>query len=509
MKVLHCCCAALIVTKSQVECCSVSDSGGEHAVFRSDIASLRRLGRWLIEREVTSVALEASGTYWKPVWNLLESEFGNFTMVLTSMEHLRQAPGRPAECSDVCWLATLHRYGMVRGSRIPERDKRELQELMKARHQLILDRQRMVGRIRRVLLTAGVRLRSLVIDVTGKAGLSVLRALVSGERSPERLIELIENGLRGKPDEVLAALDHSLEPHQRLLVDTDLQVLESLTRAIEKLDREVERRMRPSQKLVDRLQEIPGIALRSAQEILAYADTETGLQLNAAAPPAPAARARKGVRCEFSTEAYLEGRSVAVKLMDLSLGGAKLTGGAGFQRGKSIQLRNPLPGRNELVEARVVWVRARKEEESAFDIGLRFEDSPETLGRSWVVGLLHQLRAPQAGRFGQTPAQLPAEIVLPGGERVAVLATSLGLGGITLNADRSLRAGAHCSVILGPMANLLPLELKAEVVASTSLGEQGRSHQLRFEGISSTQVRLLGRYLVEQVKNGSVPAAKS
>ena len=509
MKIIHSRCAALVVSKSRIDCEALWDDGGEFARFRTDTAALRQLGRWLIEREVGSVAVDATGLYWKPVWALLESEFGNFALVLASMESLRQVPGRSSDDSDARWLARLHRYGLVRGGRMPERDKRELQDLMKARHQLILDRQRMVSRIRRLLRAAGIRLRGLVIDVTGKAGLSVLRALVSGERSPEKLVELVENGLRGKPDEVLAALDHSLDAHLRMLVEVDLQVLESLTRAIERLDKEVERRMRPSQKLVERLQEIPGIALRSAQEILAYADTETSLDLSSAQVSAPATRSRKGIRCDLETQAFLEGRPVDVHLVDLSLGGAKLRSGPGLQRGRSIQLRNPTPGRSELVEARIVWVRAQREQEGRFDVGLRFEDSPEALGRSWVVGLLHRLRAPQLGRLTPTPAELPVELVLNGRERCEGTMTSLGLSGTTIQLSRSLNPRSGCSLLIGPVGNLERLDLKAEVVRSTSVAEGQWSHEMSFQGISSTQTRLLGRYLVDLVKNGQSARQKT
>lgn len=271
MEVINPRCAGLDVHKNTVVVCGKIGRKKQTQTFRTYVGDLRAMGKWLVEQQITTVAMESTGVYWKPIWNLLEAEFSGIELVLANAEHVKQVPGRKTDVCDAEWLADLHSCGLIRGSRVPDRENRELQELSRARRKLIEERSRILCRMQKVLEGANVKLASVVSSITTKAGMAVLNALAGGEKDPEELLKLTETGLKAKPEEILAALEGSMGPHQRLLLEVELDVYQNLTKNIERLDREVDERMRPFEETVARLDEIPGIAKRGAQEILVYA----------------------------------------------------------------------------------------------------------------------------------------------------------------------------------------------------------------------------------------------
>lgn len=271
MEILNPRCGGMDVHKNTVVVCVKADGKKETRTFKTYVGDLRALGKWLAGRGITTVVMESTGVYWKPIWNLLEAEFSGIELVLANAEHVKQVPGRKTDVSDAEWLADLHSCGLIRGSRVPNRDNRELQELSRARRKLIQERSRILCRIQKVLEGAGIKLGSVVSTITTKAGMAVIQALAGGENDPRALLKLTETGLKAKPDEILAALEGSMGPHQRLLLEVELDVYLNLTNNIERLDMEVDKRMLPFEEVVQRLDEIPGIAKRSAQEVLIYA----------------------------------------------------------------------------------------------------------------------------------------------------------------------------------------------------------------------------------------------
>lgn len=209
--------------------------------------------------------------YWKPVWNLLEAEFSDIQRVLANAEHVKQVPGRKTDVGDAEWLVDLHSCGLIRGSRVPDRDERETSELLRSRDKFSEERTRCLQRIHKLLEAANVKLGNVVSAITGKAGMAVLRALVSGETDAQKLQELTNTGLKAKPAEVLAALENSVGSHQIVLLKAQLKLLDTLDEVISTLDAEVDQRLRPFDEVVERLDAIPGISRRNAQEILGYA----------------------------------------------------------------------------------------------------------------------------------------------------------------------------------------------------------------------------------------------
>lgn len=271
MEVVNPRCGGLDVHKNSVTACVKVNGKKQTQTYKSYTPDLRSLGEWLVSQGVTTVVMESTGVYWKPIWNLFEVEFSGIQRVLANAEHVKQVPGRKTDVSDAEWLADLHSCGLVRGSRVPDRENRELQELLRARRKLIEERSRIITRVQSYLEGANLKLSSVVSDITGKAGMAVLKAVASGEKDPTKLLELTNTGLKAKPSEIRAALENSVGDHQRLLLQVQLKVMESLNESIELLDAEVDKRMRPFEETISRLDEIPGVSTRNAQEILGYA----------------------------------------------------------------------------------------------------------------------------------------------------------------------------------------------------------------------------------------------
>ena len=214
--------------------------------------------------------------------------------------------------------------------------------------------------------------------------------------------------------------------------------------------------------------------------------------------------------CSYDTTAYFEGRPVPVKLVDISLGGGKLTGPAGFERGNLIQVSNPLPEakNSDPVTSRVVWMRPSKEQAQRFDIGLQFEESPEVLGRSWVITVLNKIgmqsKVFNQRKYTRAVANLPIEVELVTKEKVAGVALDLGLGGALLGANRPMTPTTKVNLLLGPLGNHERLELRCELISSRPDEEGGNGwiHSVKFNEISTTQTKLLGRYVVDLLKSG-------
>lgn len=210
--------------------------------------------------------MESTGVYWKPVHNLLEDDF---TLLVVNAQHIKVVPGRKTDVKDAEWIADLLRHGLLRSSFIPDRGQRELRELVRHRRSLIQQRSQVINRIQQVLEGANIKLSSVASDVVGVSGRAMLEALVQGREDPEQLADLARGTLRKKLPALAEALRGLMGPHQRLLLQSQLRHLDFLSQEIEELSQEVERRIGPFEAAVQRLDGIPGIGRRVAEEVLA------------------------------------------------------------------------------------------------------------------------------------------------------------------------------------------------------------------------------------------------
>jgi transposase len=270
METVHQRCAGIDIGKRSLTVCVITtgtrgEPAKETRTFRTLTRDLLALADWLDERGVTAVAMEATGSYWKPIWNLLEDRF---ELLLANAAHLKAVPGRKTDVRDAEWIAELFRHGLLRASFIPPRPERELRELVRYRTSLIRERASEINRLAKVLEGANIKLGSVSTNIGGVSGRAILAALTQGASDPEALAQLAKGRLRNKHEVLVEALAGSVGPHQRFLLAAQLRHLGDLDTLIESLDAEIKERLRGAQELIERLSTIPGVGRRSAEVIL-------------------------------------------------------------------------------------------------------------------------------------------------------------------------------------------------------------------------------------------------
>ncbi|MEH7298747.1 IS110 family transposase [Neobacillus drentensis] len=271
----------LDVHKDNITACIMTSEGKEVQTFSTKTVFLLKLLDWIKENNCTHVAMESTSVYWKPIVNLLESEGIEFLVV--NAQHMKALPGRKTDVKDAEWIAQLLRYGLLKASFIPDRNQRELRELVRYRRSIIEERARQHNRIQKVLEGANIKLGSVVSDIMGVSSKDMLREIADGEDDPEKLANFARRTMKKKKEELELALQGYVNPHQRLMLKTILTHIDFLTEQIDMLDQEIAQRVSTYQEDIERLDSIPGIATRMAEQILAEIGTNVGNQFPTAA----------------------------------------------------------------------------------------------------------------------------------------------------------------------------------------------------------------------------------
>jgi transposase len=266
-------CAALDVHKKSVTAC-VRTPGpkGKRSQqvrrFETFLGDLEALRDWLAVEGVTAVAMEATGSYWKPVWYVLE-DLDGVQLLLVNARHVKQVPGRKTDVKDAVWLAELLEHGLLAGSFVPPPVIRQLRDLTRYRKRLIQDRTREAQRIDKVLEDAAVKLGSVASQTLSASGRAMLDALIAGERDPHVLADLAKGRMREKIPDLVRALHGRFAQHHVALLEVLLAHVDHLDAAIATLDDKVEETIGPFAAHVERLTTIPGVARRTAEVIIA------------------------------------------------------------------------------------------------------------------------------------------------------------------------------------------------------------------------------------------------
>jgi transposase len=276
MDVLHARCSGLdIHQKLIVACVRLAEPGqsvrAETRRFGTMLADLEALKSWLQEQGVTHVAMESTGVYWKPVYNVLE---GPFTLLLVNAQHVKALPGRKTDQQDAAWLAQLLQHGLLRGSFVPDRAQRELRELTRYRTALVRERATAVNRLAKTLEGANVKLGAVASNIVGVSGRAILDELVAGTTGAAALADLARGQLRTKRPALERALAGRFGAHQRFLVAEQLAHLDELDERVARLDAAVAERLRPFDPTITRLDAIPGVGRRTAEILLAELGTD-------------------------------------------------------------------------------------------------------------------------------------------------------------------------------------------------------------------------------------------
>jgi transposase len=239
--------------------------------FGTTTAQIQALGDWLAAQEVSHVAMESTGVYWKPIWNLLE---GRFTLLLVNAAHVKAIPRRKTDVQDAEWLADLLQHGLVRASFVPERPQQDLRDLTRHRAQVVATRSAAVNRLHKTLEGANIKLGGVLTDLTGVSGRAILAALVAGEEDAAALADLAVGQVRRKRAALEEALTGRVDAHHRLLLGQHLALIDFLTGQIAALDTAITTHLAADADLVARLDTIPGVGRRTAEVIAAEVGTD-------------------------------------------------------------------------------------------------------------------------------------------------------------------------------------------------------------------------------------------
>jgi len=261
----------LDVHKKSITACVLWAGGAgkvrkEKRRFETFTRELLKLADWLRECGVTHVAMESTGVYWKPVWNILE---GQFEVLLVNAQHIKAVPGQKTDPKDSEWIADLLQHGLLRGSFVPPRETRELRDLTRYRVSLAEECNRIANRIQKVLEDANIKLASVASDALGASGRAMLEAILAGQQDPEQLAEMSKGLLRNKIPELRLALTGRVTDHHRFLLRQLLDHLKFTESKMTEIEAEIDRRLRPFEEQVTRLCTIPGVQRVTAWGILA------------------------------------------------------------------------------------------------------------------------------------------------------------------------------------------------------------------------------------------------
>ncbi|MGH7277820.1 MAG: IS110 family transposase, partial [Candidatus Rokuibacteriota bacterium] len=270
MDVVHPTCAGLDVHQKTIVACVRILAGKtvRHHLktFGTTTRDLLALGDWLARHDVTHVALESTGVYWKPVWYALE---GQFELLLANPMHVRNIPGRKTDVNDATWIADLLAHDLVRSSFVPPEPIQELRDLTRTRKQLMRESARHVLRIQKTLDHANLKLTGLLTDILGVSGRAILDALVAGERDPERLADLVRGRVKASRAELVVALHGRLTPHLVFMLKLRLTQIDAVQAAVRDVEARVGDALVPFRAAVERLTTIRGIGPLAAAVLVA------------------------------------------------------------------------------------------------------------------------------------------------------------------------------------------------------------------------------------------------
>lgn len=272
------CVAGLDIHKKTILVCirSVNQQGKvseQIRTFGTMTRELLSLRDWMSHQGVTHVAMESTGVFWKPVWNILE---GGFELLLANARELKQVPGRKSDVKDCQWIAQLHGCGLLKSSFVPDRQQRQLRDLTRHRAQLVSEHTRIANRIHKLLEDANIKLGSVASDILGKSGRRMLQALEHGERDPGKLANLALGKLKKKIPQLRLALEGHFTEHHAFMLEQLGDHLQYLEGKIAQFDARIEEALRPFllRETFDRLDAVPGLDRRTIENIVVEIGTD-------------------------------------------------------------------------------------------------------------------------------------------------------------------------------------------------------------------------------------------
>lgn len=276
MEVVYRCCCGIDVHKKIIVACL--NNGGEQELreFGTTTSEIKTMANWLTESGCEMIAMESTGVFWKPLYNLFE--LMDLDAIVVNAAHMKALPGRKTDVKDAEWIADLLRHGLLKPSYIPGREQRELREITRYRKSLTEERCRETNRLQKILEGANIKLDSVVKDINGKSARKLLERIIEDDipTNEEEVSQIVYGRLRTKLGELLTAIEGITTPLQRKLLAQVVDHIDDLNRRIANLDKLVQDYMAEYEAAIAALCDIPGIAKRSAEVILA----EIGLDMS-------------------------------------------------------------------------------------------------------------------------------------------------------------------------------------------------------------------------------------
>lgn len=241
-----------------------------YSTMTEDIENLRE---WFKSERIKKVAMESTGVYWKPVYNILE---GDFEVILANARHIKNVPGRKTDVKDSEWLCMLLRNGLIRSSFIPPRHIRQLRDLTRHRRKLHHNIASEKNRLQKYLEDANIKLSSVVTDIFGASGRDILRQIIKGNTNADELSELARGVLKNKKDELKKSCVGRITDHHRMMIEFSLKHIEYMEGLIAEISSQIEQLSKKHnlQESIELLDTIPGVDETAAADIIAEIGTE-------------------------------------------------------------------------------------------------------------------------------------------------------------------------------------------------------------------------------------------
>lgn len=267
-------CCGIDVHKKLIVACFRNGKKAELRKFDTLTCSIKELGKWLLDNDCQMVAMESTGAYWKPIYNILEL-LGIDVMVVNA-HHMKNVPGRKTDAKDAEWIADLLQHGLLKASYIPTKEQREIREVVRYRKSLIEERSREINRLEKTLEGANIKLSSYVSDLTGVSSRKLLNQAIEGGVTPDNIGDLIHHSMQEKTSVLLLAMDGVFTPIQKKLVKAIIDHIDDMSKRIKDLDDIIDNEMKSYEDAIVKIDELPGIGKRSAEVIIA----EIGIDMN-------------------------------------------------------------------------------------------------------------------------------------------------------------------------------------------------------------------------------------
>ena len=235
MEVVYRCCCGIDVHKKLIVACLNKGGKRELREFGTTTGEIKQLGNWLTEAGCQKIAMESTGVYWKPLYNLFEMM--DLDTIIVNASHMKALPGRKTDIKDAEWIADLLRHGLLKASYIPDREQRELRELARYRKSLIEERARELNRLQKILEGANIKLDSVIRDINGKSARNLLENIVNNETMTEaEVLGMLHGRARPKLDEIMRSIEGIITPLQRRLIAHIINHIDDMARRIGELD---------------------------------------------------------------------------------------------------------------------------------------------------------------------------------------------------------------------------------------------------------------------------------